>query len=234
MLTLTEPEWLTCIDPDVMLHCLRGRISERKARLFAVACCRRIWTALIDQRSRRAVEVAERHADGSATDQEREAAAQAAWEASSLLDHFNVADAAGYACRGADSVLDAADPAAHEVAWAAASEEEQLSGGYLHNAAAVAAMEAERAAQCCLLRDLLGPQVYRPLAIHPAWAASNGGTVRKLAQAIYDDRRFGDLPILADALEEAGCNNVHILTHCRSGGDHVRGCWVVDLLLGRE
>ena len=62
----------------------------------------------------------------------------------------------------------------------------------------------------------------------------NDGTVRKLAQAIYDDRRFADLPILADALEEAGCADAAILAHCRGGGEYVRGCWVVDLLLGKE
>jgi len=57
------------------------------------------------------------------------------------------------------------------------------------------------------------------------------GTVIKLAQAIYDDRAFDRLPILADALEEAGCTNIDILEHCRVPGPHVCGCWVVDLLL---
>jgi hypothetical protein len=72
------------------------------------------------------------------------------------------------------------------------------------------------------------------VALDPAWLAWNAGTVRKMAQAIYDDRAFDQLPILADALEEAGCANRDILDHCRSGGDHVRGCWVIDLLLGKE
>jgi hypothetical protein len=55
-----------------------------------------------------------------------------------------------------------------------------------------------------------------------------------LAQVIYDERRFADLPILADALEEAGCTNTDILDHCRLPGEHVRGCWVVDLILRKE
>jgi hypothetical protein len=52
----------------------------------------------------------------------------------------------------------------------------------------------------------------------------------KLAEAIYDDLAFSHLPILADALEEAGCNDPDILAHCRQPGEHVRGCWVVDLV----
>jgi hypothetical protein len=66
------------------------------------------------------------------------------------------------------------------------------------------------------------------------WLAWNGGTILKVAQAIYDDRRFEDMPILADALEEAGCTNEGILSHCRGSGEHVRGCWVVDLILGKS
>jgi hypothetical protein len=65
----------------------------------------------------------------------------------------------------------------------------------------------------------------------PNWLTS---TVVSLVQAIYDDRAFDRLPILSDALQDAGCENEDILNHCRSGGTHVRGCWVVDLLLGKE
>jgi len=76
---------------------------------------------------------------------------------------------------------------------------------------------------------------FRPAPhIDPAWLAGNGGTVPKLARAIYDERAFDRLPVLADALEDAGCTDADILTHCRSGGEHVRGCWVVDLLLGKD
>jgi hypothetical protein len=75
---------------------------------------------------------------------------------------------------------------------------------------------------------------FRPApALDPAWLAWNGGTVVKMAAAIYDERRFSDLPILADALEDAGCTDADILAHCRGPGEHVRGCWVVDLLTGR-
>ena len=67
----------------------------------------------------------------------------------------------------------------------------------------------------------------------PAWLSWNGGTVAGLARSVYDERRFADLPILADALEEAGCDNAELLTHLRGPGPHVRGCWALDLLLGK-
>jgi len=71
-------------------------------------------------------------------------------------------------------------------------------------------------------------------AVDPSWPAWNSGAVAKLAAAINEGRRFADLPILADALEESGCADAAILAHCRGGGEHVRGCWVVDLLTGRQ
>jgi hypothetical protein len=91
----------------------------------------------------------------------------------------------------------------------------------------------EVAAQVALLHDLFGNS-FRPSTLDPTVLAWNGGTVPKLAQAIYDERRFADLPILADALEEAGCSNPDVLAHCRSDGPHVRGCWAVDFLLGKS
>jgi hypothetical protein len=74
----------------------------------------------------------------------------------------------------------------------------------------------------------------RPVHVAPAWRCWNDSTVVKLAQGIYDERDFDRLPVLADALEEAGCDNTDILNHCRQPGEHVRGCWVVDLILGKE
>lgn len=67
----------------------------------------------------------------------------------------------------------------------------------------------------------------------PAWLRWNDGTVEKLARTIYDERRFDRMPILADALEEAGWDHADILAHCRGPNDPVRGCWVVDLMLGK-
>ncbi len=80
-----------------------------------------------------------------------------------------------------------------------------------------------------LLRDIFG-NPFRPIVADPAWLTP---TVQSIASALYADRAFDRLPILADALEEAGCTNTDVLLHCRKPGEHVRGCWVVDLVLGK-
>jgi hypothetical protein len=80
-----------------------------------------------------------------------------------------------------------------------------------------------------LIRDIFG-NPFRPIVADPAWVTP---TVQSIASAIYADRAFDRLPILADALEEAGCTNADLLLHCRQPGEHVRGCWVVDLVLGK-
>jgi hypothetical protein len=94
--------------------------------------------------------------------------------------------------------------------------------------------EGERWARAKLLRDIFSPLPFRPIALNPAWLTWHDGLLVSMAQRMYDSRKFSDMPILADALEEAGCTNQDILGHCRSGGEHVRGCWVVDALLGKE
>jgi hypothetical protein len=82
---------------------------------------------------------------------------------------------------------------------------------------------------CDVIRDIFG-NPFDPVATDPAWLTP---TVVSLAQAIYDERAFDRLPILADALEDAGCNHEEILNHCRQPEEHVRGCWAVDLLLDK-
>jgi hypothetical protein len=85
-------------------------------------------------------------------------------------------------------------------------------------------------AQAALLRDIFG-NPFRPAALDPAWRT---GTVLALARGIYEDRAFDRMPILADALQDAGCTDEDVLGHCRGPGPHVRGCWVVDLVLGKS
>jgi hypothetical protein len=92
------------------------------------------------------------------------------------------------------------------------------------------AYRAERQAQAVLLRDIFG-NPFRPTSVDPSWLTS---TVAQLAEGIYQERAFDRMPILADALQDAGCDNEDILDHCRGPGPHVRGCWVVDLLLGKS
>jgi hypothetical protein len=90
---------------------------------------------------------------------------------------------------------------------------------------------SDRANQADILRDLFGSMLFHDVAVDPNWLTS---TVVELAQSIYAGKVFDQLPILADALEEAGCADADILAHCRSPGPHVRGCWVVDLILGKK
>jgi hypothetical protein len=90
--------------------------------------------------------------------------------------------------------------------------------------------EEELAAQAVLLRDIFG-NPFHPVALHSAWLTQD---VVKLAESVYSGQDFNALPILADALEEAGCDNADLLNHCRGRGPHVRGCWVVGCFLGKE
>jgi hypothetical protein len=91
---------------------------------------------------------------------------------------------------------------------------------------------AAKGFEAALLRDISG-NPFRKIAVDPAWLAWNGGSALSMAKRIYEEPCFEDIPVLADALEEAGCDNADLLTHCREPGEHVRGCWVIDLLLGK-
>src|SRR5262249_23472844 len=140
------------------------------------------------------------------------------------------------ACAVSDAAAGLVSVAAACAASNAASWNGRTAMGYAADAACAAAAEAvstEAAAklqQVGFLRCIFG-NPFHPVTLTPAWQTS---TVTALAQSIYDDRAFDRLPILADALEDAGCDNADILNHCRQPGEHVRGCWVVDLILGKE
>jgi hypothetical protein len=97
-------------------------------------------------------------------------------------------------------------------------------------AARCAGEDEDEAVQCALVRDVFGDP-FRRVAFAPAWQTP---AAVALARAMYDTRSFDDMPILGDALEEAGCIDKGVLDHCRATGPHVRGCWVVDLILGKE
>jgi hypothetical protein len=88
--------------------------------------------------------------------------------------------------------------------------------------------------RCLLLRDIFGPLLFLPVILDPAWLTWHDSLLVSMARQMYDSRDFSDMPVLGDALEEAGCTDADILNHCRQPGEHVRGCWVVDLLLGKE
>ncbi len=228
---MDERQWSACADPTVMLDYLRGRVSDRKLRLFAVACCRHIWDLLPDERSRDAVDVAERYADGLANERERARARALAIGATGRRSNRSAWAAYWASSRNvADSLWNVREAAAGAVADDAAD----TRGSDWR--AACEAYEAGRSAgdthQAGLLRDITG-NPFRPAFVEPAWLHWRGGLIAQMARQMYQDRQFTDLPILADALEEAGCADEAILAHCRLPGEHVRGCWVIDLLTGR-
>jgi hypothetical protein len=199
-----------------MIEHVRMEVSDRKLRLFATAWLRQVWHALNDDRSRQAVEIAERHADGLASDAELDRACDAAGKVIQVFDSerrwtrtaFEAACAANWV-----AVEEAVEAADQQLLWKIADGQDQL--------------------QASLLRELLG-NPFRPISIDPAYLSWHDGLIPTMAQRMYDRRDFSDMPVLADALEESGCQNQDILGHCRSGGEHVRGCWVVDALLGKE
>jgi hypothetical protein len=220
---MTESEWLACSNPTPMLEFLRGKASDRKFRLFACACCRRIWKQFTDARCRHAVETAEQYAEGQADLQRLE------WAREAIRHAFHPSGASTCASRAANAAKDAT----RVPGWNAAR------NCWLETSRAINPQDtnycdpSETPKQADLLRDLFG-NLFRPIIMNSTWLTWNDGTVVKIAQAIHDDRGFDRLPILADALEDAGCVNAEILTHCRGPGPHVRGCWVIDLLLGKE
>jgi hypothetical protein len=207
---MTEAVWLSCEDPEPMLDFLNGRASVRKFRLYSCADCRRVWS-WFEEFERQAIEVAEQYADGNASDAELVAINQVRGMSGSIAYQTTVTNAASGAFGTAYSI---AGTVGHTV------DVEEIES----------VTKAEKRLQGGVVRDIFG-NPFRPVAFDPAWFTP---TVLALANGIYTDRAFDRMPILADALEEAGCDNPDILLHCREPGEHVRGCWVVDLVLGKE
>ncbi len=211
---MTENDWLHGGCLRDLLDSVEGRATPRQLRLFACACCRRIWHLLSKDRGRPAVQVAERFAEGQAS--ARELAAANRVVTPRPLPR-RPGDLAAYAASVPDPRY-----AAHSTAYDAC----QAPGDPAERA-------AERAAQLALARCIFG-NPFRPAPpVERAWLAWDGGRVARIARQIADAGRFEDMPILADALEDAGCADEGLLAHCRSAG-HARGCWVLDLLLVAE
>jgi hypothetical protein len=229
---MTESEWLSCNNARTMLGALHGNRhpSDRKAKLFVVAVCRRIWHLLPNDRSRRAVEIAERYADGEATPKELSAAQAGIGNIRCYMAQTNSGTAAALAARYAAGVqryystLQAVSCAQWAVQKHAGSP-------------SAAAVQEEAAAQVDLLRDVLGPAPFQPLPVlSPALLCWEDGCIVRLATSLYRERDFSPerMGVLADGLEVAGCTDRAILEHLRGGGPHARGCWPVDLALGRD
>jgi hypothetical protein len=244
---MTESDWWACQEPQKMLEFLldSGRASERKFRLFAVACCRRIWQIMTEDVNRQAVEVAERFADGEVNERKLGMASDEAGRAASAtyVTAFDAARrarqhpaaAAMHACHSLVAALAASDPERVDPAKAAGNSVAAL---------AEDCQNEERVAQTAFLRCIFGPLPFRTPSLEPALRTP---TVLSLADAAYSERIAPDpsrpgwlvidparLLVLADALEEAGCDDADILAHYRTPGEHVRGCWCLDLLLAKE
>ncbi len=217
---MSETEWLETTDVAAMLEFARGRMSDRKLRLFAAACCHQIWDLLIDERSRSAVTVAEAYADGLAS---REKLDQVAADAERAVEHVEGV----YLTHGEVEEEYPLVVAAQAAVYVA-------TGPWLPRAAELAAFafggHTDGLTQAAILRDIVGYPP-RPRISETGWLTSD---VVALAGGIYQDRAFDRLPILADALEDAGCGDPSVLAHCRDDAPHVRGCWVIDLLLGKK
>jgi hypothetical protein len=222
---MTEAEWHACTSPEAMLHHLTDRASPRKLRLYAVNCCRRIWHLLIDPRCQHAIDVAQRFVDGKAAVNDLSAAERnVAAVARVWGDTLSPVARATYAIGGA--AWAATRGSAWLSAWDAAWDARMVARDFIPGTD----WEKERRWQAGVLHDLIG-NPFRPSVIDPAWL-SDSSPVTQMARVIYTEDRFGDLPILGNALEEASCTDVRLLEHCRAKGEHWRGCWVVDAILG--
>jgi hypothetical protein len=237
-----------------MLALLLGRASDRKFQLFACACCRRLLGLFPNAVIQEIIDFAERDADrltnmdelfrveGSvaswrqvrssttAFSEETAAEASAVTSVHSLVGRRPMPRQAlaRYVARDvAATVRDAANdrrairlaPAGQEVLVARAMWQ-----------AAEAAYKKEVQAQAGFLRDIVG-NPFRPAVLAPNCRPPE---VVHFGRTIYEQRAFEWLPELADILEEQGCSNVDILTHCRQPSEHVLGCWVLDMVLGHE
>ncbi len=231
---MTEAEWATATDPAAMLEFLRNseKATDRKFRLFACACCRAIWPLFPHDLCRKAIEVAEWYSDGLATVQEL-------WSA---LD-----DAQGYRFFGKREN----DSPTNAVIYAASPDHFERYKGFrpglnpiwVANSTmrAVSSSDTRFASKLGdLLRDIFG-NPFRPAPIALSLLDWHNGRIVQLAQEAYDNRILPSgnldrerLGVLADALERAGCGDADILSHLRGETVHVRGCHVIDLLLGKS
>ncbi len=237
---MTEAEWLTCRNP-VELDCFldSGERSARKFRLLSSACCRHMWHLLTFPGSRELVELVERYADGLVEQETMEKAAEQLTESLGLRNRPDLRPdmvaarvvewAAWSDARGNHGNSEGAGYVLRDLPQAQAEAEAWIEG--LDRAAYLQICDRVEGAACSIVREVFG-NPFRPVAVDPAWRTSD---VMALGKGIYDERAFDRMPILADALQDAGCDNDDILNHLRdANATHVRGCWALDLVLGKE
>jgi hypothetical protein len=218
---MRDEEWGTTTDVDLMLRTLSQsfRGSERKLRLFGCACVRQVLplAELLPEQTRAALAEVEQYADGGTTKaamkRVRERLARA--RASTPSNPRTTAD--DFVCFAVERV---SQP--NSYLRAVPHSATLLVGGFW-DGLVYAPPQAD------LARCIFG-NPFRPVDVDPAWRTS---TVATIARQMYDSRDFSPMPILADALQDAGCDSADVLEHCRGPGPHVCGCWVVDLVLGK-
>jgi hypothetical protein len=231
---MTSDEWLECNDPVVMIAALRGKASGRKLRLVAVGFCRQFpgkfgyclqWPYESDHLSQRgpAIDRAELFADGIVGEDER-----AVWhrETSNFL---NAARRDDDHDRERVAALLAINCTVHDVPYLSAH---HVSSGWAVVDSARATLS--RSIHCGIIRDIFGNPFHPLHPLLPTILTWNDHTVSRIAEGIYAERAFERMPILHDALLDAGCADEALLTHCRNPEGHVRGCWALDLILGKE
>jgi hypothetical protein len=218
---MTETEWRTPAEPWAMLRWLERRVSDRKCWLFFAAGCRRWWPSLMqhlpllgEPACERSVLALERRADGAWDEETRT-------QGGSLL---NVLQACAVESQDFETAAALRDARVRRspVNFRALAED-VIRWGFPRS-------HDPQAGAVALLRELFG-NPFRPVTLDPAWDTP---LVAGLAAAVYEERGFERLPILADALEDAGCEDADLLGHLRDPAPHVRGCWALDLILGRE
>jgi len=238
---MTESEWLNENHPSEMVHFMRDKASKRKLRMLSAAMMRKIWHLLTQEDSRTAVEIAEQFADGLVSKAVLAQSKRKAKEVATAITNYSAEDPAAWAAswivssrrsgviRAIETTVMVADMEARE----GARQRFDDAFGYEANQAVGKEVANTKSRFSPLVRCVLG-NPFRPTKLDEFLLAWSNSTIPNLAQTIYEERRFEDMPILADALTDAGCDNEDILNHCRGENVHVRGCWVLDLMLGKE
>jgi hypothetical protein len=216
----TEGDWRLSTHPWSMLHVIREiGPSVRKVRLFNAAICRRYWKYLPAASQAILVE-SELLADGLVPKSSNEM--ELCWRANLVVAPLNQE----YPLKQfPNAEVRIQRDAAAAVCYAVIPNDLFGAFGFFLDID-----PAEKGPQSVIIRDIF-VNPFRPVKIDPSWRTQR---VVNLALEIYDSRAFDRLPVLADTLEEAGCRDADILTHCRGPGPHVRGCWALDLVLGKE
>lgn len=236
-----EAVWAASDDFGALLAGLPEPVSHRKMRLLAVAFARTLLPRMKHPCSRRAVEIAEQYADGQSTSEDL---VQVFNEASLVYEdlwHFagETRWAAGRVTKAkhaerahADATRLAEEAFAAEAAAISADAPSDIVRRFSTGPDWCPAPEVANRTLSRLLREMVGDP-FCPVSLDSAWLDAHAGLAKQVAEQAYDRKRFTDLPVIADVLEEAGCEEADLLKHLRSSDDHVRGCWALDLLLGK-